>query len=460
MNTFEYLKKNEAKSLKQLKEFLKIPSVSSQSIHKEDMRKCSLWVCDFLKKLSIKSEILETGGHPIVFGEYNRSDDVPTLLIYGHYDVQPVEPLSLWESDPFDPIEKNGYIFARGATDDKGQMFTHLKATEAYLKTSGSIPINIKFLIEGEEETSSENLDTFIKKNREKLKADIALISDGTQYGPDMPAISYGLRGIAFVEIKITGPDRDLHSGSYGGAVANPINVLCEIISKLHDKNGHIAIDGFYKNVIPLKRWEKEQLLNLPFNKAKYIASIGSPKLWGERGFSTLEQTRMRPTLDCNGITGGYQEDGVKTIIPSWASTKITMRLVPNQTPDEICNKIGSYIKKICPNTVKYEIKKHGGALPIKFPFKGPWIKAAERAIKIGFGKKPYFTGEGGSIPVVETFKTVLGFDTLLIGFGQNDDNAHSSNEKFFIRDFHRGCCVSVALFKELSKIKINHNHS
>jgi acetylornithine deacetylase/succinyl-diaminopimelate desuccinylase-like protein len=455
MDPLEYLKENEAKSLEQLKELLRIPSVSAQSAHKEDMIRCAEWVAGHLDNLGFKSDIMDTGGHPVVYGQYHKSDDVPTVLVYGHYDVQPPDPLDLWKSAPFDPIEEGGYLIARGATDDKGQMFTHLKGVESYLKTVGSIPVNVKFLIEGEEETASENLTVFIENHKDKLKADIVLVSDGSQYGLDMPAINYGLRGVASIEVKVTGPDHDLHSGSYGGSIANPINVLCKIIGRLHDENGRIAIDGFYDDTYMASDWEKEQLAKLPFDKNEYLASTGSLRLWGEKGYTPQEHTWIRPTLDCNGITGGYQGEGGKTIIPSWASVKITMRLVPNMNPDDICDKAEAYLKKICPDTVKLEISKHGGANPVQVPTDGPWLEAAARAIKTGFGREPFFTKEGGSIPVVESFKSILGLDTLLIGFGQHNDNAHSPNERFLIRDFHRGCRTSAALLEELSRVRI-----
>ena len=454
MTPIEYLKKNEAVSLEQLKELLRIPSVSAQTKHKEDMIKCAEWVSGYMSDLGLKAEIMDTGGHPVVYGEYHKSDDVPTVLVYGHYDVQPVDPIDLWKSSPFDPIEENGYILGRGATDDKGQFFTHLKGAEAYLITDGSIPLNLKFLIEGEEEVQSENLDVFIEKYKTKLAADIVLVSDGSQYGIDKPAINFGLRGIAVAEVKVTGPDRDLHSGSYGGSIANPVNILAKLIGSLHDDDGRVAIDGFYDRTYKITDWEREQFSKLPFDESEYIASTGSPQSWGEKGYTTLERTWVRPTLDCNGITGGYQGEGGKTIIPSWASTKITMRLVPDMTPDDICDKLEAYLKKICPDTVTMEVFKHGGANPVKVSTDSPWLDAAGRAIKTGFGRDPFFTKEGGSIPVVGTFKLVLGLDTLLIGFGQHNDNAHSPNERFLIKDFHRGCLTSAALIEELSKVK------
>jgi len=455
MGPLEYLKENEAASLEQFKDLLRIPSISGQSEHKGDVRRCAQWVSNYLNKLGIKSELCEPGGHPLVYGYYHVSDDVPTVLVYGHYDVQPVDPLNLWKSKPFEPIEENGYIIARGATDDKGQMFAHLKGVEAYLKTVGKIPVNVKFMIEGEEETAAENLTKFIAGNKGKFAADIVIVSDGSMYGRDLPAINYGLRGIAAVEIKVTGPDRDLHSGSYGGAVANPINALCKMIGQLHDADGRVTIDGFYDNVYTMTDWERKQFANLPFDEKEYLAATGAPELWGEKGYSVLERTTSRPTLDCNGITGGYQGEGGKTIIPSWASAKITMRLVPNQNPDEICGKFETHLKKFCPPTMTLEVSKHGGANPVLVPTEGPWLDAAAKAIKTGFGTDPYYTKEGGSIPIVESFKAFLGIDTILVGFGQHDDNAHSPNERFLVKDFHRGCRTSAALFDELSKVKV-----
>jgi len=455
MNPSQYLSENMNDSVEQLKALLRIPSISAQSKHQGDMAVCAKWIHDFFKNLNFRSKIMETAGHPVVYAEYFKSSQVPTVLIYGHYDVQPVDPIDLWDSPPFEPIEKNGYLVARGAVDDKGQMFAHFKGVEAHLKTNQTLPLNVKFLIEGEEENSTSHLDEFIYNNSELLAADIALISDTAQYGPDMPAISYGLRGIAIVEVKITGPDKDLHSGVYGGAVANPIHILCQLIGRLHDQHGHITIDGFYNEVLPISDWEKEQLQKLPFNEAGFISTTGSAKLYGEEGFSVIEQTWCRPTLDCNGITGGYQGEGAKTIIPSWASAKITMRLVPNQNPTDISAKLENYLKTICPDTVTLEVHKFEGAKPVLVPTESPWLSASAKAIQKGFGRKPFFIKQGGSIPVVETLKNALKIDSLLVGFGQDDDNAHSPNERFLINDFHRGCLTSAALLEELARVKI-----
>jgi len=454
MTPFEYLKKEEQNSLGQLKELLRIPSISAQSQYEAEVARCAEWVAGYMTRIGISAKTMETGGHPVVFGQYRASAKAPTILIYGHYDVQPVDPPDLWHSGPFEPVEKDGYLIARGAADDKGQFFAHLKGVEAYLKTVGALPLNVKFLIEGEEEAGTENLDRFIRQHADLLAADVVVVSDTAQYNDDIPAIDFGLRGIASVEVKVTGPDRDLHSGGYGGAVANPINILARLIGQLHDDKGRVTVDGFYDKVYTMSAWEKEQYAQLPFKEDEFIKLTGVPALWGEKGYGVLERIWVRPTLDCNGITGGYQGEGGKTIIPSWASAKITMRLVPEMDPKEISDKFEAHLKKICPDSVRLEVTKHGGAKPIQVPVDSPWLKAAAHAVEEGFGVRPYFIKEGGSIPVVEKFKSVLGLDTLLIGLSQPDNNAHSPNEKLLLRSFHRGCRVSVALFEALSHVK------
>jgi len=454
MTPEEYLDEHEKQRLDQLIELLKFPSISARSEHNKDIQACAEWLVDHLNSIGIESKIYPTAAHPAVFGSKISSPDKLTVLYYGHYDVQPVEPLDLWHSPPFEPVVKDGRIIARGATDDKGQLMTHVKALEAYMKTGTELPINIKMIFEGDEESGAEALGDFVKNNAELLKADIIVVSDSSQFGKDQPAVTYGLRGIASVEVKITGPDHDLHSGSYGGSVPNPINVLSKIIAGMHDDNGRILIDGFYENVIPITDWEREQFTKLPFARDEFLAEVGSRELHGEKGYSIYEQLWSRPTLDVNGITGGYQGEGGKTIIPSWTSAKITMRLVPNQTPDEILEKFESYFRKICPDYVDCEINIHGGAAAVVVPTDGPWLEAAGKAIKRGFEVDPVFIKEGGSIPVVGTFKNVLGLDTLLLGWGQHDDNAHSPNERFSIDDFERGCYSALALIDELSKVK------
>lgn len=454
MNPREFMDANKKTRLDELFDFLRIPSVSAKSEYKKDVQACAEWLSKQLNKIGIDSKIMPTGGHPVVYGEKIVSPEKLTILYYGHYDVQPPEPLELWKTTPFEPLIEDGYIIARGSTDDKGQLWTHVKALEAYLATGTDLPVNVKLLMEGEEEAGSENLEKFINDNVDLLKADIVVVSDSGQFGKDKPAVTYGLRGLAGVELKITGPDRDLHSGGFGGSIANPINILGKIIGALHDENGKITIDGFYDDVKPLTDWEREQFAALPFSKEEYLNKTGSKGLYGDSDYTVLEQIWGRPTLDVNGITGGYQGEGAKTIIPSIATCKITMRLVADQDPIDICDKIEKYVNKICPDYVHCEITKHGGARGVVVPTEGPWLEAAGRAIKSGFGVEPVFIKEGGSIPVVGTFKEVLGLDTLLLGWGQNDDNAHSPNERFGLNDFERGCYSALALIDELSKVK------
>jgi len=456
MDPKTFLDQNKQTRLDELFEFLRFPSVSAKSENKKDILACADWLKDhIINKLGIETKVMPTAGHPVVYGEKISSPDKLTVLYYGHYDVQPPEPLELWKTEPFNPIIDGDYIIARGATDDKGQLLTHIKALEAYHATGTELPINVKLLIEGEEESGAENLANFVKENADMLKADIVVISDSSQFARNKPAVTYGLRGVTSVEVKITGPDRDLHSGGFGGAVPNPINVLAKIVASMHDDDGKVLIDGFYDNVLPVSDWEREQFTKLPFDKDDYLSKVGSKGLHGEKGYSVYEQTWARPTLDVNGITGGYQGEGGKTIIPSWASAKITMRLVPNQESDEIAEKLEKHILKVCPDYVECEIMKHGGAAAVIVPTEGPWLKAAGKAIKEGFGIEPVFTREGGSIPIVGTFKKVLGLDTLLLGWGQNDDNAHSPNERFSVDDFHRGCYAGLALIEEMAGVKI-----
>ena len=453
MTPFAYLKKTEKKRQKDLFELLKFVSVSAKSEHKEDMVACANWLKDHMKEIGFKAMVYPTGGHPLVYAEYLVDKKAPTVLYYGHYDVQPPEPLELWKSPPFNPQIRGGYIYARGATDDKGQTFAQIKGLEAVIKTTGTLPINVKFLIEGEEETASENLPAFIRKNKTMLKADVAVVSDTAQFNKDLPAVTFGLRGIAAAEVYVYGPNRDVHSGSFGGAIANPVNVLSDLVSKLHDKNGRIAIPGFYKDVKTVTKWERDHYKKLPYKEAAYKKSLGVNALHGEKGYSTYERTWIRPTLDVNGIKGGYQGEGHKTIIPSMASCKITMRLVPDMSPMDICNKLEKYLKSIAPKSVRIKVDKDGGGRAVVVPTEGPYLEAANRALKTGFGKTPVFMKEGGSIPIVGDFKKTLGVETLLIGFGQNDDNVHSPNERFRIRDFERGCRTAAVLPDELTKV-------
>ena len=454
MTPLEYLAQTEKKRFDELFKFISFPSVSGQPERKADVAACGQWLTAHLASIGFKARLFPTAGHPIVYGEYLVDKNAPTVLYYGHYDVQPPEPFELWTTPPFEAQIRDGYIYARGSCDDKGQTFTHVKGLEAVLKATGSLPINVKFLIEGEEESHSANLPKFLKENKALLKADIVVVSDTGQFNDKTPAVTFGLRGIASCEVFVDGPDRDVHSGSFGGTIANPINTLCWMVAQLHDKNGKVAVPGFYAGVKPLSKWERTQIRKLPFNESSYKKSIGVSALQGEKGYITLERAWSRPTLDVNGITGGYQGEGAKTIIAGKASCKITMRLVPGQKPMDICNKLEKYLKKIAPKSVKVKVDKHGGARAVQVPIEGPWLEAASRAVAAGFGKKPVFIKEGGSIPVVVEFKETLGLDTLLIGFGLATDNIHSPNERFRVIDFERGCRTATFLPFELAKVK------
>lgn len=454
MTSSAYLKKTEKQRRKDLFTLLEFPSVSAKSEHKKDLKNCADWLKKHLTDIGFKAKVCPTGGHPVVYAEYMVDPKLPTVLYYGHYDVQPPEPLELWKSPPFKPQVRSGYIYARGSADDKGQFFAHVKGLESVIKATGTLPVNAKLLIEGEEEIHSQNLPKFLKKNKKMLKADICVVSDTAQFDKNTPAVTYGLRGIAAVEVFVYGPNRDLHSGSFGGAVGNPVNILCSMIGQLHDKNGKVTVPGFYARCKPVTAWERKQVKRLPHSDAAYKKELGLTGLHGEKGYSTLERTWSRPTLDINGFTGGYQGEGHKTVLPSVASCKITMRLVPNQDPKDICNRIEKHLKKIAPKSVRVKVDIAGGAKGVVVPTDGPWLAASARAIKAGFGKEPVFMKEGGSIPIVGDFKTILGLDTLLIGFALATDNVHSPNERFRVKDFERGCKTAAELPFELAKVK------
>ena len=443
-----YIQKNRQRFIEELVEFLKIPSISAKSERKADCEKAAHFLADQFRGLGLQTEIRPTTGHPVVIARSASVANKPTILIYGHYDVQPEEPLDLWKSPPFEPRIEGENIFARGATDDKGQVFAHIKAVEAHIKSGGVLPVNVIFLIEGEEEVGSNHLDTFIKENRNQLKSDVALVSDSSQFAPGLPSLCYGLRGICGEEIRVVGASHDLHSGSFGGAVPNPANILCEIIGRLKDEKNRVTIPGFYDEVLPLESWEKKAFAALPWDDEKYRKELGLSALHGEEGFTTLERKWARPTLDVNGIFGGYSGEGGKTVIPSWAGAKITMRLVPNQKPETIHERFRAYIQQLAPPSVRIEFPAHGGCGPALVPRSAPFIDEAVDALTRGFGAKPVFIREGGSIPVVLTFKEELGLNTLLLGYGLPDDNMHAPNEKFSLKDFERGIQTSAWFFQ------------
>lgn len=440
-----------AQSVEQLTELLRIPSVSAQSNHNADTRRAAEYVRDQLKAAGLQTELCETPGHPIVYAEWLGAPGAPTVMVYGHYDVQPPDPLDKWDSPPFEPVVRKGNIYARGATDDKGQMFTHVRSVAAWLKTAGHLPVNVKFVIEGEEEVGSNHLDLWLEANKERCQNDIAVVSDTSQYGPGMPAITYGLRGIIACEVVLHGPGKDLHSGVFGGAVANPANALAAIVGQLHDEHGRVQIPGFYDDVGELTAEERAEWSRLPFDQAKFLAEVGSSDVWGEAGFTTLERRWARPTCDVNGMLSGYTGEGPKTIIPSWAMAKITCRLVPNQDAHKVVASLRQFVESRIRPGIRLEFKDYHGCPATVCDLTSPYMAAAKRAIERGFGKAPVLIREGGSIPVVGTFKKILGVDTLLLGWGQNTDNLHSPNEKFSLEDYQRGIRASTCLWWELA---------
>lgn len=453
-NVLEHLQSNQQSALDELFDFLRIPSVSADSAYQPDMQRCAEFVQNSMTAAGLTAEIIPTAGHPIVYGERIEDPSLPTVLVYGHYDVQPPDPLDLWTTPPFEPQIRDGKIFARGATDDKGQLFTHLKSLQAWTQTAGRLPVNVKFLVEGEEEVGSDNLDRFLDENKERLKADVAVISDTSQYGNGIPAITYGLRGIIAAEVRLTGPCKDLHSGIYGGSIANPANAIARMVGSLVDDNGQVQIPGFYDDVIALSKKEKQQFADLPFSEKGFLSETGSAALFGEAGFSTLERRWARPTCDINGIYGGYSGEGPKTIVPSKAAAKITCRLVPGQDPEKIMASLKTWLEERCPSGIQFEFQDFHGCAAFGFDPTSPWISAASEAVEIAFGQPPVFIREGGSIPVVSSFQQILGIDTLLLGWGRNTDNLHSPDEHFYVQDFHNGILASAHLWPKLADVK------
>lgn len=435
-----------------LSEFLSIPSISAQPDHKTDMVRCATWLADQLRFAALETSVMETGGHPAVVAKNKHVAGRPTVLLYGHYDVQPPEPLDLWKTPAFEPTVRDGAIYARGAADDKGQVWCHVEAIMAWQAHVG-LPVNLTMLIEGEEEIGSDHLEKFVRHYAADLKADIVVVSDTNQFARGLPAITYGLRGLVYEEVFLTGPSHDLHSGLYGGTVPNPANVLGELIASLHDKDGRVNIPGFYDDVVDLTPTEREEWRSLPFDEKAYAASLDLSSLNGEAGYSTLERKWARPTCDVNGITAGYQGPGAKTVIGAKASAKISMRLVPNQDPAKIRATFEKAMRDRCPSNVKIEFANYGLAGPFLTPREGKAMQLAAEAVEVGFGVKPVLMREGGSIPVVALFKQVLGIDTLLVGFGLDDDRVHSPNEKFDLDAFHKGARTAAALYERLAKI-------
>ncbi len=452
------IKEHKDRFINELIEILRIPSISADPQYKLDVLKCADAVATSIKQAGAENvEICETKGYPIVYGEKIIDQNLPTVLVYGHYDVQPPDPIELWDSGPFDPVIKktdihpDGAIFARGACDDKGQFFMHIKAFELMIKND-KLPCNIKFMIEGEEEVGSENLSEFVKKNKDKLCCDTILISDTGIINNHTPSITTGLRGLSYLEIEVTGPNRDLHSGLYGGAVANPINILCEMIAKMKDSNNHITIPGFYDNVLELSDEEKKDIARAPFSLSEYKSALDLSDVHGEEGFSTMERSGIRPTLDVNGIWGGYTGEGAKTVIPSKAYAKLSMRLVPNQSDEEITLKFTNFFKSIAPKSVKVKVTPHHGGEPYVSPTNIPAYKAASEAMENTFGKKPVPVRGGGSIPIVSLFEKELEVKSILMGFGLDSDAIHSPNEHYGIFNYLKGIETIPYFFENYSK--------
>jgi acetylornithine deacetylase/succinyl-diaminopimelate desuccinylase-like protein len=453
-NIDRYLEQNAPRLEEDLCELLRIPSISADSRQRADVRRAAEWVAGQFQRLKFDTELVETAGHPIVFAKSPAAPGAPTVLVYGHYDVQPPDPLAEWISPPFEPTRRDGNLYARGATDDKGQMLTHVKSAEAWMAVEGRLPLNLKFLIEGEEEVGSEHLEAFIEANKKRLACDVVVISDTSQFAPGQPAITYGLRGIAYFELRLTGPKQDLHSGTFGGAVANPANALAKLLTALVNDRGQIQVPGFYDDVLPLSDAERRQFAELQqrVSDAAFMRQIGVDSLKGEEGFTSLEQRWARPTCDINGLWSGYQGEGAKTVLPGKAGAKFSFRLVPNQNPQKIAASLKKFLEERRPPGIKLELICFHGAPGVVVPLESLYVSAAARAIEQGFGCAPVFIREGGSIPVVSTFHEKLGVDTLLLGWGQNDDNTHSPNEKFCIADYHRGIKASAHLWQELTK--------
>jgi acetylornithine deacetylase/succinyl-diaminopimelate desuccinylase-like protein len=447
------VEENKQRFLDELFELLRFPSVSADPKYKDDVLKTADYVAEKLRVAGADQvEVCATAGYPIVYGEKIIDPEKPTVLVYGHYDVQPPDPLELWQTPPFEPTIRDEKIYARGACDDKGQFYMHVKAFELMMQ-SNTLPCNIKFMIEGEEEVGSDNLGEFVKANRARLKADVVLISDTAMISLQTPSLETGLRGLSYLEVEVTGPNRDLHSGVYGGAVANPATILCQMIASLHDASNHITIPGFYDDVESLSIDERQRLNAAPFNEEEYKADLGVDELWGELGYTSIEHTGIRPTLEVNGIWGGYIGEGAKTVLPSKASAKISMRLVPNQQSDKITELFKEHFERIAPKSVKVKVTPHHGGEPVVTPTDSVAYRAAERAIEESFGKKPIPTRGGGSIPIVSLFERELGIKTVLMGFGLDSDNLHSPNEKFDIANYMKGIETIPLFFKHFSAL-------
>lgn len=449
----DFINTSRDRYLEELTRFIAIPSVSALAEHAADTRACAGWLAEHMRAIGLENvRMIDTPGHPVVYGDWLNAPGAPTVLFYGHYDVQPVDPVELWSSPPFEATVRDNELFARGATDDKGQLFVHLKALEAHLKQGGTLPINARVIFEGEEEIGSPNLDQFIRDHKDELSCDVVVVSDSPMFDKGVPSICYGLRGLSYFQIDLRGSSTDLHSGSFGGAVANPAFVLAQVLSQMKDRGGHVRIPGFYDDVRELAEREREEFKRLPFNEKQYRKSLGVPKLHGETGYSTLERTWARPTFEVNGLLSGFTGEGSKTVIPATAMAKISMRLVPNQDPDKIAALFEQHVRKVTPKSVELKVTRMHGGQPWMTELDNVYVQAAARAIELGFNRAPVYTREGGSIPVVATFQSELNAPTVLFGFGTPDENAHAPNEKLDLGNFFGGIVASAYLYEEIGK--------
>ena len=451
----DYIQTHRDRYLEEMGQWLAIPSVSALPQHAADVKRAAEWAADEMRRVGLEGvRLIETPGNPVVYGEWLGAPGAPTILYYGHYDVQPVDPLDLWQSPPFEATVRDGELFARGASDDKGQIFMHFKAIEAHLKQAGRLPVNFKMILEGEEEVGSKHLDGFIAGNKDLLSASVVVISDTGMFERGVPSLCYGLRGLAYFQIDLRGTDTDLHSGTFGGAVANPAFVLAQILAQMKDRGGRIKIPGFYDDVRPLSDTERAEFKKLPFNETRYRKSLGAPKLFGESGYTTLERASARPTFEVNGLLSGFTGEGAKTVLPAVAMAKVSMRLVPDQDPDKVGDLFETYLKKVAPKTVQVKLTRMHGGHPWMASLDNPFVQAAGRAIERGFGKAPVYMREGGSIPVVATFQRVLGLPSVLFGVGLPDDRIHAPNEKLDLDNFFNGVVASAYLYDEIAGVR------
>lgn len=449
-----YLSDNHDLELEELQQFVRLQTISTLPEKAPELESCARFLADLLRESGLEQvEILKTPGHPAVYADWLHAEGAPTLLIYGHYDVQPVDPLELWDADPFDPQIVDNRLVARGASDDKGQVYMHIRAVRAWLKTRGKLPLNVKFLIEGEEEVASVNLPALIERERERLRADLLVVSDTNMISPEQPAITYGLRGLTYLQVNLTGPNRDLHSGVFGGTVVNPLQEAARLIALLHDAEGRVAVPGFYQEVIPLEKAEREQLGRLPFDEEEFCRDLGVAALAGEAGYTPLERMGARPTCEINGMLGGFTAVGAKTVLPGQAMFKLSCRLVPDQSPDRVAQLVEAFLREQVSVGVQLDITRFSGGFPVLTPWNSAPVRAATRALERGFGVSPLLVREGGSIPIVADIQRILQIPPLLVGFGLPDSRIHSPNENFNLAVYQRGTISLVYLLEELATL-------